>query len=227
MKIVEIYTHGGMYPVIKDGGLIHHRKTKNVKNSTYHALVVGEKGRSRFEGVMPIELADKRPQDVKVCHGYNPSDIDRLACMELMGFDPMNYGDPTPASETYSDSARVFHGTLSKTRGGNPKLVEIPEGVEDKEKDCILVIFNVKGGYRGGVRYRMNYRQEYTKRTLVNGMLAEGIAGNMGQHHQMISKHYIGDKFSIWKDGRMYGAEDGYDFVVVRGNDGFPRIEIE
>jgi len=124
---------------------------------------------------------------------------------------------------------KVTNVTLGKTRTGNPKFIAIsPDNDTDTTDKCIVVMKHT-AGYRGGAKVtgdRIDWNDvekgfhPSPLLTLVQGVIAQGIAGRMGGNSQYIAELPANKVFRISRSGRLYGAPKAmygmYDGATIK-----------
>lgn len=158
---------------------------------TIPAVLIGEEGRGRKLGVLPVQLLQSSYKEWQ------------------------DKGEFT-----------IFEALVGETKAGRPKLIET-SGITDTEK-CICV-FRTHIGYRGGNSHTGDrdggFTQDYfgakyptflpfPGEVLCEGIIAQGIAGRMGNGDQLVAVMPAGIVFRTGYSGRLYGkpAEHYYLF---------------
>jgi len=172
------------------------------------AVLVGESGRGRELGVLPIDPA---ALDASPCpkRGYEiQSGHSCPLCGEKIPGETMYVVHP----EIGTVRNLLTVADVGQTRAGKPKLVR--EASAAKAADFCLVAFRTKIGFRGGNSHtgdRLNPASadagfvDFPGEVICRGVIAQGDAGGMGSGEQIVAVMPRGVVFRTGYSGRLYG----------------------
>lgn len=181
MKIFTI-----KHSLISEGALVE--EFKLASGITIPAVLVGEEGRGRELGVLPIKGA--QPGDV-VTDVVVSSTRSGRPCLIAQA-----------ASAGDDDSCVVIMRTEYGFRGSCGHTGDF-SGV-------------VPTGKRWSP-WRALY-EEFPGQILVRGIVADGLAGRMASGEQVAAVVRAGQVFRAWRSGRLYGQPDEYFYTFSSGN---------
>lgn len=162
-------------------------ETFQLKNSEVKipAILIGESGRGRQLGVLPVSLTEKSMNEWKE-----------------------------------KGRVKIIEVCKTTTKTGNPKLIEI----ENSENDSSFIgVFNTKIGFRGGNEHTGDYKEGGgyylfpAPLSIIVGMIAQGIAGNMGNGMQLVAELPANVVFRTAYTGRLYGAASEHFYCFRDG----------
>ena len=116
------------------------------------------------------------------------------------------------------NQVKVKFGEIGKTKADKPKLFV---GAEDLGNQLVaLVVFRTTGGFRGGADHTgdrtpgdNNDFLPFPGEILVEGKIAEGMAGRMGGNSQIIALMPKGIVFCTRYSGRLYGGPSAHYYI--------------
>lgn len=126
-------------------------------------------------------------------------------------------------------SVQISAVKVGQTKAGAPKLIETADSLDEGWLALTLTIFRTQIGYRGSNSHKGDYLGGYYEGTepkaahcadfpgliLAEGMVAQGIAGNMGSGKQLIAILKVGDIVRTGYGGRLYGAPAAHYYKVL------------
>jgi hypothetical protein len=156
---------------------------------TIPAILVGESGRGRKLGVLPVQLPQKLYKEWEK-----------------------------------ENKVEVFFAEVGQTKAGRPKLF-VREREDTDEK--IIAVLRTQIGYRGSNRHtgdrtgeveEVSGRQRlkfhpFPGKMLIEGRIAQGIAGRMGSGEQMIALMSKNQIFRTGYSGRLYGGTSAHYYL--------------
>lgn len=199
---MKIYTIGD--GTVENGAKIEKFHLKKIEVEI-PAILVGEEGRGRALGVLPVELL------------------------------PENFQKFSRGEETI-----VKYGRLGQTKNGRPKLFE--DASENSE--AAIIVFRTPIGFRGHNSHTGDYAlcekcggtgkvpgtsyadcdvcddgmvfQPFPGQVIVSGIIAQGLAGRMGEGEQIIAIIPYEAVFCQHIHGRRYGAPHHYFYKITK-----------
>lgn len=199
---------------------------------TIPAVQVGERGRGRELGVLPVEHAPTEPCKARADGAYwNPfyyGPDQKLPhcnfCGEML-LAPAEWKRDwftTPSKCVHPDTGEVLapllHACVGTARSGKPKLIALAK--DDGDREQAVIVFRTQIGFRGGNAhtgdrlpdhvdsYGCTYPEfaPFPGQTLVEGRIAQGDAGRAGSGRQLVAVMPRGIVFRTGYSGRLYGG---------------------
>lgn len=184
---------------------------------TIPAIVIGEMGRNRERGVLPIATPPMAP-----CPQQGKDVWDHAEKCSSCG---VAMGPKTPGTHTRSHPlagevrGRLMAAEIGQTQGGRPKLLaqDAPDATEK-----VLVVFRTRIGYRGGNSHTGDRTPEtrhldsgasflpFPGEIICRGRIAQGDAGGMGAGEHLVALMPKGVVFRTGYSGRLYGAPSSH-----------------
>ena len=214
MKIFEI--HSGK---VKEGALVE-KYTVSSAGIEIPAILIGEEGRGRQLGVLPVKLL---PENEKVWKEEGKTEI----CFVKLG--TTRTGRPKLieiSDDGNREEAVVVFRTMIGFRGGNSHTgdregfycrkcghyfgIELPEELKGQEK-CPHCGHEESLFYNW---YELRFKP-FPGRILVRGIIAQGAAGRMGSGEQIVAIVKKGDIFRTGYSGRLYGKPRAHYYLFT------------
>lgn len=182
-------------------------------------IQVGEPGRGRELGVLPVEGAPRKPcphrTDGRVWRVgldfYPSAPLTRcpncgtalVPSEDRAPFPAIN----TPARMHHPDAGdlpagRIMFAAIGETKSGRPKL----RWREAVTNSAAIVVLRTPIGYRGSNAHTGVDGATFPGRILVRGRIAQGIAGHAGSGEQFIALFEHGAMWRTAYGGRLYGS---------------------
>lgn len=174
-------------------------------NMTIPAIMIGEEGRGRERGVIPVELLPERYRQWT---------------------ETQEAGKKDPYLQISETRIKILAAVLGETKAGKPKLFDrLPEGCSPEE---IIAVFRTQIGFRGGNEHTGDRNGQVKKdwygkeqpdfhafpgKILSKGIIAEGMAGRAGSGTQMIAVVPKGTIFRTCYSGRLYGGPQAHYYL--------------
>jgi|YelNatPaOPRAMG01_1025707.scaffolds.fasta_scaffold05840_10 hypothetical protein len=187
-------------------------------------VVVGERGRNRWEELVPVQGWSSRPTEAcpkrgaVLHHDYTfaatPPACPECGATAREGGEDVNlftgqryrvFRHPADAGEV--PWRRLYHATV---RPGRPALAVAAEDSDDRA----LVLARAAFGFRGSSGYRLN-DEDLTREhpaVLAFGRRADGAAGRVADGTELLVVLRPGDRLRLWRTGRLYGGEARFEY---------------
>lgn len=192
-------------------------------NFTVQAILVGEEGRGRSLGVLPVEglTAAQCP------HVGDPETTPKDGYFGRCATCGIKWSEgnvPKVAHPISHLPSRVENATVAASRAGKPKLVVSSETTAD----AAIVVMMLQPGYRGGASMTGERKGKdsagngifgpFPGNVLVTGEVAQGDAGRMGGCEQTVFTISAGVVFRTHRTGRLYDAP-AFHYYVFTGEE--------
>ena len=103
----------------------------------------------------------------------------------------------------------IKNARVSETKSGKPKLIE----TEDSNNEKVIAVFRTKIGFRGSNDHTGDGDEPFPGEVLVEGVIAQGDAGRMGNGDQLVAVIPKNVVFSTKYYGRLYGAPSEHFYI--------------
>lgn len=192
------------------------------------AVLIGEEGRGRERGVLPVANAPKVPCPKRgeawtLC-GTAAAPGNNFPPCPKCGTEYVREGDKVSHPQTGEIFGLVMAAEIGQTKAGKPRLIARPQADDDK----IIVVFRTRIGFRGGNSHTGDETGETEKdywgderpkflpfpgEILVKGMIAQGDAGRMGGGEQLVAVMPRDTVFRTGYSGRLYGGPKAHFYL--------------
>jgi hypothetical protein len=216
--IYKIFTIGSASGIVEEGATVEKFKLSGA-GIYIPAILVGEEGRGRKLGVLPVQLLEDSRKN------YEEKGEVKIFFGELgqtrSGYPKLFEKEGHASSEEALVVFRTKIGFRGWNSHGGDRVIE-PCPNQGKE---------IEADYRGecplcGIKMSKNpnywihpfdgvriYHSEFPGKVIVEGIIAQGQAGRMGSGKQIIALVPRGIIFSTQYGGRLYGAPSAHYYV--------------